>query len=630
MQCPRKFFYSTICKLRSAATEATTKGTLAHTALEEIFELPQGERTPERAAAFVAPAWAELRDDPDYAGLVAEGPEFETRLIAQAEQLTRNLWKMENPDVFDPIGRELRVAAEAAGVPLHGIIDRLDRVVYPSGAVRWTLSDYKGLALDTPLPTPTGWTTMADVQAGDLLLDAAGQPTKVVAKSEVHHRPCYRIDFDDASSIVCDNEHLWSIHYRPGHQRKRWESKVLNADELYERVITRTSNQDPIVILNTSPLEFEEAKLPIDPYVLGYWLGDGRNRNGELTVADSDAPFVLQELASRGERLLDQTSPSSKAHSVRQIVVTRPHEDRCWHGHPRPGGTKKECGDCVIPRPKFPVNGSLGMRLKSLNLLHNKHVPAKYLRASEAQRLDLLRGLMDSDGHWNPTRNQAVFSTTTRVLAEAVSELVVSLGARAYTHERPSENAKLPPQIAFMVTFTPTDFNPFFLPRKADLWRAGGIRSRRRAIARMEPVASVPTQCVAVDSPDSLYLAGHQMVPTHNTGKVPRQGDRFLDEKFFGLRVYAVLLDAMLSIKVDEARLIYVAAAAPSGIVSLPIDDAVRQRTTAQLKSVWKGINRAAKTGCWDPKTGPLCNWCDFQDICPAFATELDGIPISS
>lgn len=257
MQCPRKFFYTSICKLRSPATEATTKGTLAHAALERIFDLPRGERTPEAAIAFVAPAWAEIRAHPDYEGLVAQGPEFEAELVAAAETLTANLWRMENPNVFDPLGRELRVAAEAMGVPLHGIIDRLDRVVYPSGRASFILSDYK-------------------------------------------------------------------------------------------------------------------------------------------------------------------------------------------------------------------------------------------------------------------------------------------------------------------------------------------------------------------------------------TGKPAAPDDRFLDEKFFGMRVYAVLLDAMLQIRVDQLRLIYVAAAHPSGIVTLSVDDTVLARTRKQLQAVWRGIERSARTGQWETKTGPLCNWCDFQDICPAFATELADVPISA
>jgi len=69
----------------------------------------------------------------------------------------------------------------------------------------------KALALDTPLPTPTGWTTMGDVAVGDELLGADGRSTRVVAATEVMFgRPCYEVEFSDGTTIVADGQHLWS------------------------------------------------------------------------------------------------------------------------------------------------------------------------------------------------------------------------------------------------------------------------------------------------------------------------------------------------------------------------------------------------------------------------------------
>jgi replicative DNA helicase len=68
----------------------------------------------------------------------------------------------------------------------------------------------KALALDTPLPTPAGWTTMGEVRVGDQLLGADGRPTNIVAATEVMHgRPCYEVEFDDGTVIVADENHQW-------------------------------------------------------------------------------------------------------------------------------------------------------------------------------------------------------------------------------------------------------------------------------------------------------------------------------------------------------------------------------------------------------------------------------------
>jgi putative RecB family exonuclease len=159
-QCPRKFFFKTILKLSEPPTIHTARGTIAHTALEKLFDLPRGSRTMEAAVAEVAPAWQELLA-PDTSGMdevaaqraASNAAEYQAQvdagtidpaeLVASAEQMVRNYFSMEDPEAFDPEGRELWLAAEAAGVPVHGIIDRLDKVPDGNGGFRWYISDYK-------------------------------------------------------------------------------------------------------------------------------------------------------------------------------------------------------------------------------------------------------------------------------------------------------------------------------------------------------------------------------------------------------------------------------------------------------------------------------------------------------
>jgi putative RecB family exonuclease len=159
-QCPRKFYFKTIVKLSEPPTIHTARGTIAHTALEKLFDRPRGQRTMAAALSEVAPAWQELlhpdvsqmdefaasralSDAEAYREQVAAGAIDEAELVASAEKMVRNYFSMEDPEAFDPEGRELRLAAEAAGVPVHGIIDRLDKVPDGNGGFRWYISDYK-------------------------------------------------------------------------------------------------------------------------------------------------------------------------------------------------------------------------------------------------------------------------------------------------------------------------------------------------------------------------------------------------------------------------------------------------------------------------------------------------------
>lgn len=359
---------------------------------------------------------------------------------------------------------------------LTGTIDRLAIKKY-NRKPYLSIDDNKGLALDTPLPTPEGWTTMGDVEVGDEVIGSDGHPVLVTLKSDVHHRPCYRIVFDDGSSVITDNVHLWTVlSGRAGSSMR----ETLSTQLMYARHCAG----DTFRVANASPLRMPPDDLPIDPYLLGLWLGDGATSRGSITSAD---PEVFLDLEKRGFVLgLNQESATARC------------ETRTVKG--------------------------LQTKLVDLGLLGNKHVPSRYLRASWQQRLDLLRGLMDSDGCWNRGRRHAIFTNTNEQLIDAVHELVVSMGWKA--RKRQIEAQGFGRTIdSFVVTFTPVDHNPFLLTRKADLVdtlaTSMSERARRRMITAIEPVDTVPTQCIRVDAPNSLYLCGEQMVPTHNTGKQP-------------------------------------------------------------------------------------------------------------
>jgi putative RecB family exonuclease len=123
--CALAFRFSAIDRLLEPPTVATTRGTLVHAALERLHLLDPAERTLGAALACLDDAAASLRDDPDYLGL-ALGDDEAAGFHAEAADLVRNYFRLEDPSTVRTIGLELKVEAEVDGVRLRGIIDRLE------------------------------------------------------------------------------------------------------------------------------------------------------------------------------------------------------------------------------------------------------------------------------------------------------------------------------------------------------------------------------------------------------------------------------------------------------------------------------------------------------------------------
>jgi replicative DNA helicase len=323
----------------------------------------------------------------------------------------------------------------------------------------------KALKLDTPLPTPTGWTTMADVAVGDELIGADGRPTRVVAATEVMlGRPCYEVEFSDGTVIVADEQHQWLTDTRVS---RRSAGKVSAAVRTTREIAgtVRCATADRRLnhsVANTTPLQGEDADLLVPPYTLGAWLGDGTSIAAQITTAD---PEILMRIEGEGDPATVQA------------------------------------------------------RLRTLGVLANKHIPMQYLRASEAQRRALLAGLLDTDG--TVTNGGAVqFCVTDKRLAADVAELVVSLGYRCQVATEAVKGRTEASSTAYLVNFSATE-SVFGLHRKDMLHKerraAGAARSNSRFIVDVRPVPSVPVRCVEVDNADHMYLAGRSMVPTHNS-----------------------------------------------------------------------------------------------------------------
>lgn len=503
--CPKSFYFRTIKKLPTKNTVANTRGTLAHEALEEIFKLPREERTPEKAHTFVEPAWRKIENRDSYKDMVEPGSDEEKEMLEYAKQMVTNAFKIENIRGFDAGALEYHAEADINGLTLHGYIDRLDEAPI-DGEPRAFISDYKGLALPTPLPTPTGWTTMGDVAVGDQLLGTDGNPVTVVNKSQIHHdRPCYLLTFTNGDTLHCDNVHLLRINVI---SHGATEMRVVDADTL--AAIVDDPEVEKIYIDGPEALDLPEQDLPVDPLVFGAWLANSDQVEPGVTGAGT---FVPAE------------------------------------------------------------------------------IPSEYLRSSIRQRIRLLDGLktaaqVQEDG-------RVVFNEEVENAVLGLPELVRTLG------------------YAPRVDYQHGCRNTSFVEEQGE----------DRVLKSMQSIDSIPTQCVEVDADDSMYLAGNGMVPTHNTGKIPR--DRYLDDAFFAMRIYALLLFEETGKMPHMLRLIYLKGEnAEEALRRVVVTPELIERTRRDVNAIWRRIKTAAATGNWPTKTGPLCNFCDFKPMCPAFGGE--------
>jgi replicative DNA helicase len=356
----------------------------------------------------------------------------------------------------------------------------------------------KALALDTPIPTPHGWTIMEALNVGDEVFDENGHICRVVAATEtMHDRECYRIWFDDGTDIVADADHQWLTRTQ---KARRSETQLRNrkkhvpqpdprfsrdksdqrefasikttrdiAETVYDPKDGRVNHYVPVC----KPIDLPKKNLPLDPYLLGVWLGDGKTTDSRIYSADIE---VVNEIERAG-------------YEIRK-TRTGKYEYRVYKINPI---------------------------LRQIGVLGRKHIPQQYLRSSKKQRIALLQGLMDTDGHCDTRRGNGEFTTTSATLMTHFLELTASLGLRT---KMCVGNATLNGRVIsrkWRVTFH-SPFPMFRLSRKLAVQKRSGFKCIDfRGIRGVEPIESVPVRCIQVDSPSSLFLAGKHFIPTHNS-----------------------------------------------------------------------------------------------------------------
>ncbi|MFA5132691.1 MAG: AAA family ATPase [Candidatus Paceibacterota bacterium] len=346
----------------------------------------------------------------------------------------------------------------------------------------------EALDLDTPIPTPTGWTTIRDIKVGDTLLSASGKPTIVTGVTKVfENKKCYKFVFENGESLVCDAGHRWLC--RKSRSNHKTAHKVRTAEEMYNEHVTGKRWQIPL----PKPVELQENMLPADPYTLGCWLGNGNSWNMEI--------YVRKEIAAHTAHEIQKTTPNAR--------ITGAHKK----------SSKLEVISLAGTGFRTHI-GDLGLlKNRSTYLGSGKYIPLAYKRGSIHQRMRLIQGLMDTEGHIMEC-GTCTFSNTNEHIIDGFVEILRTLGAKC--SKRPTKDNRIGKKGAhkqcWKVNFRADPDMPMFLCRShKNIPKL--VQRKHLRITSITEVAPRSTKCVSVDSEDNLFLAGRAMAVTHNCFK---------------------------------------------------------------------------------------------------------------
>lgn len=350
----------------------------------------------------------------------------------------------------------------------------------------------KAQPVDALVMTPTGWRQIGTLRVGEEVSDPDGGIGLVTGVYPKGSRQVFAVTSMDGASAECCDDHLWHV-YTSNDRCRDGIGRVLPLKSFRGSLFDIRGNGNkcsryflPVPV----PVQFrlQPTELPIHPYLMGVILGDGGLSSGSVNVTKSDAQVI----------------------------------DRARHVVPDGVEFKQECQGGITWRitktgssrknPLITILRDLGLYGK---LTHEKWVPIQYLFASVEDRIELLHGLMDTDGDANESAH--IFNTSAPRLRDDVVELVRSLGgiASVTTVELPQytyKGEKKTGRESYRVNVR-LPFNPFLLERKAERWSAPNMA---RAITSVDHIGQKETVCIGVSTKRNLYITNGHLV-THNT-----------------------------------------------------------------------------------------------------------------
>lgn len=351
----------------------------------------------------------------------------------------------------------------------------------------------KAQPLDARVKTLTGWKRMGDLRVGDALASVDGRRSLASGIFPQGARQVYRVTFSDGRSTECTGDHLWRVHYR------EWPGpRVLTTDRVAEMLLTKRYRHRLWIDLPSGEYGRSDAP-PIDPWLLGCLLGDGKLSGSSLQFSTSE------------QEMLEQVR-----HRAGPGFVLRAAGGYDWRIVQAAGAHRQGVAGVA---PNTVMDALRSLRLWGIRS-EEKFIPDIFLNASREARVDLLRGLLDTDG-WVERWGSVRFCSASERLAQNVAELVRSLGgwctvrSRETTYLYRSER-KAGKQAFVCNVHHPNPRSILQLSLKRSRALSAPQRRRRPVFVSIEPTRVTDTQCISVTHPSGLYITDDYIV-THNT-----------------------------------------------------------------------------------------------------------------
>ena len=334
----------------------------------------------------------------------------------------------------------------------------------------------KARPLNSKIKTPYGWTKLKDIKEGDVISDPHGGVQVVTKLHPIKTLPYYKITFNDGIIIDCCEDHLWDVYTHKDRDKHR-KARLVTTKDLFELVKRYGTNS--ISIPRTKAVWQPEQPLPLDPYTLGLFIGDGcysqPTHPPKITLGEA-------KTACKNYLSLQGFSVSTKSDALWDISL-------------------KEVKNVLI------TLGYLGKKAK------DKFIPTIYTQGSISQRASLLAGLLDTDGSLM-SKYGYEYSTTSKRLALQVVDIARSLGFRAVLSSKiPVINGK-PYTKAYRIYISDC-LNGVELPTLRLKAVKPNIR-KHQLITSIEPIGNKKGRCITVSNPDGLYITNNYIV-THNS-----------------------------------------------------------------------------------------------------------------